>query len=62
VNGGAHDIAELRQTRCVRCREDVLPGQLYLVGPPVVHVACPTPRQIAHDRKVGRLRTEETSA
>jgi hypothetical protein len=54
---------ELLALRCARCREPVVPGQLYVVGPPVVHVACPTPRQTAHSRKVGRAPLiEETAA
>jgi hypothetical protein len=42
---------------CTRCGDVILPGQMYrLVGRYrlVVHIACPTERQIAHARRMGR--------
>jgi hypothetical protein len=59
---------ESRPERCERCQERIQPGQAYVrtihIDAPMnrptrtsfskMHVSCPTPRQIAHDRRVGR--------
>jgi hypothetical protein len=51
-----------RPERCERCQERIQPGQAYVRVAEVsgrsrarkMHVSCPTPRQIAHDRRMGR--------
>jgi hypothetical protein len=39
---------------CAACGCQIKPGQLYIPWPKVHHIACPTPREIAHAKKVGR--------
>jgi hypothetical protein len=44
---------------CVRCLTQIRPRQLYIAQPKCggagpIHVACPTPHDIAHARRMGR--------
>lgn len=39
---------------CTKCGTPIKPGQLY-VPAKGIHVACPSEREVAHDKKIGRL-------
>lgn len=51
-----NDPAVLRPVRCARCGARIQPGQLVRAAVDgIAHLACPSRRQIAHDRRMGRL-------
>ena len=43
-------IVRAEKQPCARCGQPIAGGWLYLVGPPVKHVACPSPKGIHRER------------